>query len=198
MCRTDAFLNPRIKFLISPCYHWLCDSCVSRLFSHGSAPCPHCSATLRHASFSTPTLYDHVVEKECRVRRQLRAAWGDAVKRAERAGEERERWEEWVEEQVMRIMGIADAEEAARELDDLRKRFKQTTSNSSSVCTGDTASTIVEPVLKKARQDAAVNVPPVSTLETTQTTIVPVNITRPLSTMEAMMFSIAIRHLLTI
>ena len=75
VCKSDTYLNPSLKLLVSPCYHRVCDSCVERLFSHGTAPCPVCSTTLRRGNFVLPTYEDAFVEKECRIRKRIAAVF---------------------------------------------------------------------------------------------------------------------------
>jgi CDK-activating kinase assembly factor MAT1 len=69
VCGNKRYLNPQMKVLVSPCYHRMCDACVERIFSLGSAPCPVCSTVLRRANFVIQTFEDLVVEKECRIRK---------------------------------------------------------------------------------------------------------------------------------
>lgn len=71
VCRSDRYLNPSMFFLVSPCFHKICDGCVGRLFASGSAPCPICHASLRKGLWQKPTFEDVLVERECRVRKRL-------------------------------------------------------------------------------------------------------------------------------
>ncbi|KAI4291328.1 CDK-activating kinase assembly factor MAT1 [Pancytospora philotis] len=73
LCKSDAYLNPNIKILISPCFHRLCEQCVYRLFSHGYAPCPECQTPLRRINFITSTFEDVEIEREIRMRKLLTA-----------------------------------------------------------------------------------------------------------------------------
>lgn len=71
LCKSDSYLNPNIKILISPCFHKLCEQCVYKLFAHGQAPCPECQTPLRRINFITSTFEDVEVEREIRIRRML-------------------------------------------------------------------------------------------------------------------------------
>lgn len=71
LCKSDSYLNPNIKMLVSPCFHRLCEQCVYRLFAHGYAPCPECQAPLRRINFITSTFEDVEVEREIRIRKVL-------------------------------------------------------------------------------------------------------------------------------
>ena len=57
--------------MVSACYHKICDGCVGRLFSSGSAPCPICRTILRRSHWVIPVFEDVLVEKECRIRKRL-------------------------------------------------------------------------------------------------------------------------------
>lgn len=145
VCRTDAFLNPSIKFLLSPCYHTICDSCVHRLFSAGSAPCPICGATLRASSFTLPIFADPKVEKECRMRRQVLISLGDRQRADFVSANAYEDYLEEVEELVGRLVEDVDADSIQRRLDDIRRASRSnltisTTSFSSSSITSSQSS----------------------------------------------------------
>jgi len=71
LCKSNSYINPNIKIFVSPCYHSICEMCVSRLFSRGSNKCPECEVILRKSSYTTQTFEDVGVERECRVRRLL-------------------------------------------------------------------------------------------------------------------------------
>jgi CDK-activating kinase assembly factor MAT1 len=70
-CKTDRYLNPKLKLLVSPCYHKLCESCLDRIFSLGPAPCPECGVTCRKNQFGIQTFQDLQVEREVDVRRRV-------------------------------------------------------------------------------------------------------------------------------
>ena len=80
VCKSTKYLNPKLTLLVSPCYHWLCETCIERLFRHGSSPCPLCGTTLRKGNFVVPLFGDLVVEKELRIRKIVSKAF---YKRAE-------------------------------------------------------------------------------------------------------------------
>lgn len=71
VCKSDRYLNPRLRLLVSACYHKMCESCIDRLFTLGPAPCPVCNRTLRKLAFMPQTFEDLTVEKEVAVRRRL-------------------------------------------------------------------------------------------------------------------------------
>lgn len=75
LCRSDSYLNPNIRILVSPCFHRLCEQCVYKLFAHGHAPCPTCQTPLRRINFIASSFEDLGVEREVRIRRLLNAAF---------------------------------------------------------------------------------------------------------------------------
>ncbi|GJE86955.1 CDK-activating kinase assembly factor [Phanerochaete sordida] len=80
VCKSDRYLNPKLRLLVSACYHKMCESCIDRLFTLGPAPCPICNRTLRKLAFTPQTFEDLTVEKEVAVRRRIAR---DFNKRAE-------------------------------------------------------------------------------------------------------------------
>lgn len=70
-CKTDRYLNPKLRLLVSPCYHEMCESCLDRIFSLGPAPCPECGQKCRKYEFGVQTFQDLRVEKEVDVRRRI-------------------------------------------------------------------------------------------------------------------------------
>ncbi|EGN96102.1 hypothetical protein SERLA73DRAFT_185644 [Serpula lacrymans var. lacrymans S7.3] len=71
VCKSDRYLNPKLRLLVSSCYHKMCESCIDRLFTLGPAPCPICSKVLRKLAFTPQTFEDLTVEKEVAVRRRM-------------------------------------------------------------------------------------------------------------------------------
>ncbi|TEB36030.1 CDK-activating kinase assembly factor [Coprinellus micaceus] len=71
VCKSDRYLNPKLRLLVSSCYHKMCESCIDRLFTLGPAPCPICNKTLRKLAFTPQTFEDLTVEKEVAVRRRI-------------------------------------------------------------------------------------------------------------------------------
>ena len=89
VCKSDRYLNPKLRLLVSACYHKMyathmlvvrvvltvlnnrCESCIDRLFTLGPAPCPICTKTLRKLAFTPQTFEDLGVEKEVAVRRRI-------------------------------------------------------------------------------------------------------------------------------
>lgn len=70
-CKTDRYLNPRLRLLVSPCYHKMCESCIDRIFSLGPAPCPECGKKVSKNQFTAQTFQDLGVEREVAVRRTV-------------------------------------------------------------------------------------------------------------------------------
>ncbi|KAI0797846.1 CDK-activating kinase assembly factor [Abortiporus biennis] len=71
VCKSDRYLNPKLRLLVSACYHKMCESCIDRLFTLGPAPCPICNKILRKLAFTPQTFEDLGVEKEVAVRRRI-------------------------------------------------------------------------------------------------------------------------------
>ncbi|KAB5594851.1 RNA polymerase II transcription factor B subunit 3 [Ceratobasidium theobromae] len=71
LCRSDRFLNPKLRLLVSTCYHRMCESCIDRLFTLGPAPCPTCKTVIRKMGFMPQTFEDLGVEKEVTIRRRI-------------------------------------------------------------------------------------------------------------------------------
>src|SRR5882762_2403055 len=89
VCKSDRYLNPKLRLLVSSCYHKMfvsrrllcrlvlkhgccrCESCIDRLFTLGPAPCPICGKILRKLAFIPQTFEDLTVEKEVAVRRRI-------------------------------------------------------------------------------------------------------------------------------
>ncbi|KAJ1678237.1 TFIIH/NER complex subunit, partial [Spiromyces aspiralis] len=71
VCQSNRYLNPDMKFLVSSCYHRLCESCVERLFGGGPAKCPVCGLVIRKGAFYRQIFEDLTVEKEVRVRKRV-------------------------------------------------------------------------------------------------------------------------------
>ncbi|KAG6832714.1 hypothetical protein H0H92_012286 [Tricholoma furcatifolium] len=71
VCKSDRYLNPKLRLLVSACYHKMCESCIDRLFTLGPAPCPICNKVLRKLAFTPQTFEDLGVEKEVAIRRRI-------------------------------------------------------------------------------------------------------------------------------
>ncbi|KAI9012836.1 CDK-activating kinase assembly factor MAT1-domain-containing protein [Gaertneriomyces semiglobifer] len=71
VCKSDRYLNPTMKLLVSPCFHKMCENCINRLFLQGPAPCPICKVTLRKSNFVAQTFEDLYVEKEVQIRKRV-------------------------------------------------------------------------------------------------------------------------------
>lgn len=73
VCKSDPFINPGMRLLVSPCYHRLCETCVERLFSHGTSSCPVCNCSLRRTNWAPASFEDLRVEREVRIRKRILA-----------------------------------------------------------------------------------------------------------------------------
>ncbi|KAJ3303090.1 TFIIH/NER complex subunit [Kappamyces sp. JEL0829] len=71
VCLSEKYLNQNMKLLVSPCFHKMCEACVSRIFQSGPAPCPICKTTLRKLNFIVQTFDDLYVEKEIQIRKKV-------------------------------------------------------------------------------------------------------------------------------
>ncbi|WFD00306.1 TFIIH/NER complex subunit [Malassezia yamatoensis] len=71
ICKTDRYLSPRLRLMVSPCYHKMCESCIDRLFTLGPAACPVCGQVVRKQQFSAQTFQDLGVEEEVAIRRRV-------------------------------------------------------------------------------------------------------------------------------
>ncbi|WFD40906.1 TFIIH/NER complex subunit [Malassezia japonica] len=71
ICKTDRYLSPRLRLMVSPCYHKMCESCIDRLFSLGPAACPVCGQIVRKQQFSAQTFQDLRVEEEVTIRKRV-------------------------------------------------------------------------------------------------------------------------------
>ncbi|KAJ7349266.1 CDK-activating kinase assembly factor MAT1-domain-containing protein [Mycena albidolilacea] len=71
VCKSDKYLERKLRLLVSSCYHKMCESCIDRLFTLGPAPCPICNKVLRKLAFTPQTFEDLGVEKEIAIRRRV-------------------------------------------------------------------------------------------------------------------------------
>ncbi|KAJ3415014.1 TFIIH/NER complex subunit [Chytridiales sp. JEL 0842] len=71
VCKSNKYINPSMKLLVSPCYHKMCENCINRLFQAGPAGCPVCKQTLRKSNFVAQTFEDLRVEKEVQIRKRI-------------------------------------------------------------------------------------------------------------------------------
>ncbi|GAA5993432.1 hypothetical protein JCM10908_002187 [Rhodotorula pacifica] len=70
ICKNDRYLNPKLRLMVSKCYHKMCESCLDRLFSLGPEPCPVCGQTIRKNQFQ-PQIFENLdVQKEIAIRRR--------------------------------------------------------------------------------------------------------------------------------
>lgn len=70
-CMTDRYLNPKLRLLVGPCFHKMCESCIDRIFFLGPAPCPVCGTIVRKNEFASQTFEDLDVEREVVLRQQI-------------------------------------------------------------------------------------------------------------------------------
>ncbi|KAI8063178.1 CDK-activating kinase assembly factor MAT1-domain-containing protein [Gongronella butleri] len=70
-CKSDKYLNPDLRLLVSPCFHKMCEQCIDMLFAAGPAPCPECHQVLRKNQFVSQIFEDLSVEKEVRIRKRV-------------------------------------------------------------------------------------------------------------------------------
>ncbi|KAM5539028.1 hypothetical protein V8D89_007251 [Ganoderma adspersum] len=110
VCKSDRYLNPKLRLLVSACYHKMCESCIDRLFTLGPAPCPICNKILRKLAFTPQTFEDLTVEKEVAVRRRIAKEFN---KRREDFADLRSYndYLEWVEEITFNLINDIDVAE---------------------------------------------------------------------------------------
>ncbi|KAJ2834076.1 TFIIH/NER complex subunit [Coemansia furcata] len=70
-CKSERYLNRPMKLLVGPCYHKMCEQCVTQRFDAGPAPCPVCERILRKAEFYQQIFEDLTVENEVRIRKRM-------------------------------------------------------------------------------------------------------------------------------
>ncbi|KAI5189921.1 CDK-activating kinase assembly factor MAT1 [Nematocida minor] len=78
-CKSNSYINPGMKVFVSPCYHSLCEMCVSRLFSNGPNKCPECGISLRRSNYTSQTFEDVGIERECRIRKIVMTQIGKSL-----------------------------------------------------------------------------------------------------------------------
>ncbi|KAK4053329.1 TFIIH/NER complex subunit [Microbotryomycetes sp. JL221] len=71
VCKTDRFRNPKLRLMVSSCYHKMCESCMDRIFSLGPEPCPVCHTVIRKAHFKPQRFEDLSVQKELAIRKKM-------------------------------------------------------------------------------------------------------------------------------
>lgn len=119
ICKSDKYLNPQLLFLVTPCYHRICDGCVARLFAHGGAPCPVCNISLRRSNLHRAVMEDLKVERECRIRHKISLIFN---KRRENFEHLRE-WNDYlegVEDVIHSLMTETNVQETQRKLEEYR------------------------------------------------------------------------------
>lgn len=104
-CKTDRYLNPRLKLLVSPCYHKLCTSCIDRIWSLGPAPCPECGHVCRKSQFGSQTFADLAVEREVDLRKRVGRLFHD---RGQETFESLREYNDWLEEAEYLMYNLAN------------------------------------------------------------------------------------------
>ncbi|PIL23854.1 hypothetical protein GSI_13605 [Ganoderma sinense ZZ0214-1] len=119
VCKSDRYLNPKLRLLVSACYHKMCESCIDRLFTLGPAPCPICNKILRKLAFTPQTFEDLTVEKEVAVRRRIAKEFN---KRREDFADLRSYndYLEWVEEITFNLINDIDVAETEARIQQYR------------------------------------------------------------------------------
>lgn len=117
-CKSNSYINPGIKIFVSPCYHSLCEMCLSRLFVGGPNACPECGVMLRRSNYTSQTFEDVSVERECRIRKMVGAYFGktlDDYSDEEEYNEHLEKIEDVVEE-LMEVKGVREMSQKLQEI----------------------------------------------------------------------------------
>ncbi|KAL8278330.1 hypothetical protein RQP46_009222 [Phenoliferia psychrophenolica] len=70
VCKTDRYLQPKLRLMVSFCYHKMCESCMDRIFSLGPEPCPVCHVIVRKAQFRPQIFENLAVQKEVAIRKR--------------------------------------------------------------------------------------------------------------------------------
>ncbi|TBT99223.1 CDK-activating kinase assembly factor MAT1 [Hamiltosporidium magnivora] len=118
----DSYLNPNIKIYVGPCYHKMCETCLTRIFVHGQAPCPECGILLRKVNFMYQTFEDIEVERECKIRKMLRREF---YRREEDFKNEME-YNDYLEEfenVVMELMEYKNEQEISKRIEEFRSLY---------------------------------------------------------------------------
>ncbi|KAI5184604.1 CDK-activating kinase assembly factor MAT1 [Nematocida homosporus] len=121
-CKSNSYINPGLKIFVSPCYHSLCEMCVSRLFASGPNKCPECGVTLRRSNYTSQTFEDVSVERECRVRKIVSSHLGrtlDDFSDEEDYNEHLEKIEDIVEE----LMVLNGPREITNRLQEIKEQL---------------------------------------------------------------------------
>jgi len=75
ICRSEIYLNPSMKLVVSDCGHNFCETCVNRTFQANktSLDCPVCKRILKKKSFqgTGSHLLDPEFEKEIKIRKEV-------------------------------------------------------------------------------------------------------------------------------
>lgn len=120
VCKSDVYLNPSLRFLVSPCYHRLCENCVQRIFVAGLAPCPICKMSLRLAQWKVPLFEDLSVERECQIRRRVMAIFNRLPDDFD-TPRDYDDWLEQVEDIIWRLVAMDDVQACEAQLESYRQ-----------------------------------------------------------------------------
>ncbi|KAI5180717.1 CDK-activating kinase assembly factor MAT1 [Nematocida sp. AWRm80] len=123
-CKSNSYINPGIKIFVSPCYHSLCEMCVSRLFSNSSNKCPECDVILRRSNYTSQTFEDVWIERECRVRKTIHTYIGRTIDDYSDE-EEYNEYLEKVEEIVDELMEMKGPREITARMQQIKEEYKQ-------------------------------------------------------------------------
>ncbi|KAH9946242.1 CDK-activating kinase assembly factor [Epithele typhae] len=116
VCKSDRYLNPKLRLLVSACYHKMqATSCIDRLYTLGPAPCPVCNKILRKLAFTPQTFEDLTVEKEVAIRRRIAKEFN---KRREDFADLRayNDYLQWVEDIAFNLINDIDVAETEAEI----------------------------------------------------------------------------------
>ncbi|KAI5172361.1 CDK-activating kinase assembly factor MAT1 [Nematocida sp. LUAm3] len=120
-CKSNSYINPGLKVFVSPCYHSLCEMCVSMLFANGPNKCPECHVSLRRSNYTSQTFEDICIERECRVRKMISLHIGKSLDDFSDEEEYNEYLEE-VEELVEELVELKGPREISARLQELKEK----------------------------------------------------------------------------
>lgn len=128
VCKSDSYINPGIKLYVSPCYHKMCEACLSYTFQSGQAPCPECGSMLRKINYMTQTFEDLSVEKECRIRKMLRKFMMSVDD-----FDSCEAYNDYLEEFEDKVLEILEVEDSTKLVEDIKDNYKSSRKKEASV-----------------------------------------------------------------
>lgn len=125
VCRTDRYLNPTMRLLLSPCYHNLCESCIERIFISGPAPCPQCSKILKKSQFVAQTFESLEVEKEVHIRQRIGKIFNKKLQDFDYDLEKYNDYLEESEELIYNLVHGVDLEQTNRRMETYKEENRQ-------------------------------------------------------------------------